>query len=100
MSKVLNRPRPCRPPPPRPFVSHSAVHNITAVQLRDALQEASGLAAAIAGAVGTNQDGAALLAVPRAMPVLVAVAGNNAVHTWRPLDGDGTATGLTIAGTV
>lgn len=99
MSKVLNRPRPCRPPPPRPFVSHSALHNI-AVQLRDALQEAPGLAAAIAGAVGTNQDGAALLAVPRAMPVLVAVAGYDAIHTRWPLDGDGTATGVTIAGTV
>lgn len=97
MSKVLNRPRPCRPPPPRLFVSHSAVHNI-AVQLRDTLQEAPGLAAAIAGAVGTNQDGTALLAVPRAVPVLVAVAGYDAVHTWRPLDGDGTATSVTVAG--
>lgn len=67
------------------------------MHLRNALQEPPRLATAIAGAVGTNEHGATLLAVPRAMPVLVAVAGDDTVHTRWSLDGDGTATRMTVA---
>ena len=95
MSKVLNRPRAS---PLSPILCHGIQYG--QFHLRDALQESPGLAATIAGAVWTDKDGTTLLAVPRAMPVLVAVAGDDAVHTWWSFDGDRTATGVAVAGTV
>jgi len=68
--------------------------------LRDALQKAPGFAAAVAGAVGPNEYSATLLPVPRTVAILVAVAGDDAVHTRRPLDGDGAAPRVAVAGTV
>lgn len=68
--------------------------------LRNALQEAPGLAAAVAGTVRPYEHSPALPAVPRPMAVLVAVARDDAVHARRPLDGYGAAPGVAVARTV
>ncbi|KDR14104.1 hypothetical protein L798_11844 [Zootermopsis nevadensis] len=68
--------------------------------LRHALEEAPGLAAAVAGAVRPDEHGPTFPAMPSAVSVLIAVARDDAVHARRTLDGDGTAPGVAIAGTV
>lgn len=81
-----------------PFCGQARKHVRTlALGLRNTFEEPPGFTAAIAGTVGSNKNGTTLLAVPCAMAVLVAVAGDDAVHTWRPLDSNGTAPGVAVA---